>query len=92
MWKRHALESRKKTALCFPTRHAENRLEIMRKAFTDTIKDTEFLAEAKKANLDINPTDGAELERNVKEVFNLEPGATAQSQRDSQVVLRTSQM
>jgi tripartite-type tricarboxylate transporter receptor subunit TctC len=51
----------------------KDRVEIMRKAFTDTIKDPEFLAEARKANLDINPMDGAELERMVKEVFNLEP-------------------
>ena len=27
----------------------------MRKAFMDTMKDPEFLGEAKKANLDINP-------------------------------------
>jgi hypothetical protein len=39
----------------------------------DTMRDPEFLAEAKKAKLDINPLDGAELERNVKEVFNLDP-------------------
>jgi hypothetical protein len=57
----------------FPPGTPKNRLAIVRKAFMDTIKDPEFLAEAKKANLDINPTDGAELERNVKEVFNLEP-------------------
>jgi len=51
----------------------KERVEILRKAFMETMKDTEFLAEAKKANLDINPLDGAELEKNVKEVFNLEP-------------------
>lgn len=57
----------------FPPGTPKDRVEILRKAFMNTIKDPEFLAEAKKANLDINPTDGAELERNVKEVFNLEP-------------------
>ena len=36
------------------------------------MKNTEFLAEAAKAKLDINPLDGAELERNVQEVFNLD--------------------
>ena len=51
----------------------KDRVEIMRTAFMDTIKDPEFLAEAKKASLDINPLDGAELERSVKEVFNLDP-------------------
>ena len=50
----------------------KDRVEILRKAFLETMKDPEFLAEAKKANLDINPLDGAELERNVKEVFNLD--------------------
>jgi len=51
----------------------KERVDILRKAFTDTMKDQEFLAEAKKAKLDINPLDGAELERNVREVFNLDP-------------------
>ena len=51
----------------------KDRLMTLRKAFMDTMKDPEFLADAKKAKLDINPLDGAELERNVKEVFNLDP-------------------
>jgi hypothetical protein len=38
-----------------------------------TMKDPEFLAEAQKAKLDINPLDGAALESNVKDVFNLDP-------------------
>jgi tripartite-type tricarboxylate transporter receptor subunit TctC len=50
----------------------KERVEILRKAYMDTMKDAEFLAEAKKAKLDINPLDGAELERNVREVFNLD--------------------
>ena len=50
----------------------KDRVEILRKAFMDTIKDPEFLAEAVKANLDINALDGATLERNVKEVFNID--------------------
>ena len=35
----------------------------------NTLKDSEFLAEAKKARLDIEPADGAELEQNVREIF-----------------------
>ena len=50
----------------------KDRVQILRKAYTDTMKDAAFLAEAKKANLDITPTDGAELEKNVREIFNLE--------------------
>jgi hypothetical protein len=37
------------------------------------MKDSEFLADARKAKLDVNPLDGAELEKNVREVFNLDP-------------------
>ena len=51
----------------------KDRVQILRKAFMDTMKDPEFLADANKAKLDINPLDGAELEKNVKEVFNLDP-------------------
>ena len=50
-----------------------DRVALLRKAFMATMKDPEFLAEAQKAKLDINPLDGAELESNVKEVFSLEP-------------------
>jgi tripartite-type tricarboxylate transporter receptor subunit TctC len=56
-----------------PPATPKDRVEILRRAFTDTMKDPEFLAEAKKANLDINPETGAELEQNVKNIFKLEP-------------------
>ena len=45
---------------------------ILRKAFMAVMKDPEFLADAKKAKFDINPLDGAELERDVREVFKLD--------------------
>ena len=48
------------------------RVEILRQAYMATMKDPEFLADAAKARLDVNPLDGAELEKNVKEVFNLD--------------------
>lgn len=51
----------------------KDRLITLQRAFMDVMKDGEFLAEAKKAKLDINPLDGAELERNVREMFNLDP-------------------
>lgn len=56
-----------------PPQTPKDRVQILRKAFTDTMKDPEFLADAKKANLDVNPTDGAELEQNVREIAKLEP-------------------
>lgn len=55
-----------------PPKTPKNRIAILQKAFMDTMKDPEFLADAKKAKLDINPLDGAELERTVKAVFDLD--------------------
>jgi tripartite-type tricarboxylate transporter receptor subunit TctC len=60
-----------------PPNTPKDRVQIIRKAFMDTMKDPEFLAEAKKANLDINPEDGATLEQNVKEILKLEPSLVA---------------
>jgi tripartite-type tricarboxylate transporter receptor subunit TctC len=56
----------------FPPETPKDRVETLRRAFMSTMKDQEFLAEAAKAKLDINPLDGATLETNVKEVFNLD--------------------
>jgi tripartite-type tricarboxylate transporter receptor subunit TctC len=60
-----------------PPNTPKDRVQIIRKAFMDTMKDPEFLAEAKKANLDINPMDGAELEQNVREILKLDPALVA---------------
>jgi len=57
----------------------KDRVEVLRKAFMDTMKDVEFLAEATKAKLDITPLDGAELERNVRGVFDLDPALVAKA-------------
>ena len=43
----------------------------------DTMKNPEFLADAKKAKLDLNPDDGAGLERNVKDILDIEPTLVA---------------
>jgi tripartite-type tricarboxylate transporter receptor subunit TctC len=51
----------------------KDRVDLLRKAFMDTMKDAEFAAELKKAKLDLNPLDGATLERNVRELFALDP-------------------
>jgi tripartite-type tricarboxylate transporter receptor subunit TctC len=51
----------------------KDRLMTLRKAFMAAMKDPEFLADARKAKLDINPLDGEELEQNVKDIFKLDP-------------------
>jgi len=55
-----------------PSGTPKDRVETLRGAFMSTMKDQEFLADAAKAKLDINPLDGATLETNVKEVFKLD--------------------
>jgi len=55
----------------------EEPVQILRKAFMTTMNDPEFLTETKKANLDINPLDGAELEQHIKEIFKLDAAQIA---------------
>jgi tripartite-type tricarboxylate transporter receptor subunit TctC len=54
-------------------RTPKDRLEILRKAFAATLTDPEFIAEAKKANLDINPLTGDEVKKTVDDLFKLNP-------------------
>ncbi|HEU4343253.1 MAG TPA: tripartite tricarboxylate transporter substrate-binding protein [Candidatus Binatia bacterium] len=51
----------------------KDRVQIMRKAFMDTMKDREFLADAEKSKLDIEPLSGEELEKTVLGLFKLSP-------------------
>lgn len=46
-----------------------DRVEALRKAFMETVKDPEFLAEAKKAQLEIEPLSGQDVEALVNEIF-----------------------
>ncbi|HXG52960.1 MAG TPA: tripartite tricarboxylate transporter substrate-binding protein [candidate division Zixibacteria bacterium] len=50
-----------------------DRVQILRKAFADTLKDPDFLAEAKKARLEVNPLGGEEVGRIVADLFSLSP-------------------
>jgi len=45
----------------------------LRKAFTDTMTDKDFLAEAEANKFEINPVDGEELEKLVKDVYQTPP-------------------
>jgi tripartite-type tricarboxylate transporter receptor subunit TctC len=51
----------------------KDRVQLLRKAFMDTLKDPEFLTEASKIKLDIDPMSGEELERTVHGLFKLDP-------------------
>jgi tripartite-type tricarboxylate transporter receptor subunit TctC len=55
----------------------QDRVQILRKAFADTLKDPEFLTEAKKAQLDVNPLSGEEVKSTVESMFQLNPALAA---------------
>ncbi len=50
----------------------KDRVKILQKAFTDTMKDPEFLADAKKSQLDIDPLSPEEVEKTVARFFTLD--------------------
>jgi tripartite-type tricarboxylate transporter receptor subunit TctC len=50
----------------------KDRLEVLRRAFHETLKDSEFLADAKKSNLNIDPVSGEELDKIVSSMFGLD--------------------
>jgi tripartite-type tricarboxylate transporter receptor subunit TctC len=56
-----------------PPRMRPEHVKILRDAFTKTMKDPEFLAEAKKKRLDIDPTTGEEVEALTRDVMNQPP-------------------
>src|SRR5882672_10928785 len=56
-----------------PPRTPKDRVEILRKALQDTMKDPDFLADAAKSRLDIDPVTGTELENLVRGLFKLRP-------------------
>jgi tripartite-type tricarboxylate transporter receptor subunit TctC len=47
----------------------DDRLTALRKAFMDTMKDPEFLAEAEKGKLEITPVSGEDIQKLVTEVY-----------------------
>ncbi len=55
----------------------KSRVQLLRRAFADTLKDPDLLAEAKKANLDIQYVSGEETEGVVQGLFKIEPAFIA---------------
>jgi tripartite-type tricarboxylate transporter receptor subunit TctC len=50
----------------------KDRVQILRRAFRETMKDKDFLAEAVKSKLDIDPLSGEEVEKIVSGLFKLD--------------------
>jgi tripartite-type tricarboxylate transporter receptor subunit TctC len=55
----------------------KDRVDALRRALMATLKDPEFLAEAQKAKLSIDPVTGEELHKLVADVFTLDPALVA---------------
>ena len=55
----------------------KDRVQMLRKAFLETMKDKAFLAEAEKARLVVDPATGEEMEKMVADLFKLDPALLA---------------
>ena len=55
----------------------KQRVQILRKAFTATMNDPGFLADAEKSNLDVSPLTGEELEKTVHGLLKTSPALLA---------------
>ena len=60
-----------------PPNTPKDRVQLLRTAFAETLTDSDFVAEARKANIEINPVGGDELSRSVQGVLQLESGLVA---------------
>jgi hypothetical protein len=56
----------------------EQRVRTLQKAFSDTLKDSQFLAEAEKAKLEIDPVDGPGIEKMVNGLYEIDPAIVNQ--------------
>lgn len=55
----------------------KERVQMLRAAFVDTLKDPQFVADAKKSKLDLDPLTGEELERTVAGLLKISPATLA---------------
>lgn len=58
----------------------KERVQMLARAFQETLRDKEFLGEAEKTKLDIDLVTGEELEKAVASIFNLDPVIVARLQ------------
>jgi tripartite-type tricarboxylate transporter receptor subunit TctC len=56
----------------------KDRVQMLRTAFVETMKDPEFLADTKKSRLDTQPLTGEEVEKIVAQLFKIEPAVVNQ--------------
>src|SRR5262245_57819695 len=56
-----------------PPATPKDRVQVLRKAFEDTLKDPEFLADAKKSKLNVDPVSADAIEKDISSLFKLDP-------------------
>lgn len=56
----------------------KDRVDILRSAFDRTMTDPDFLAEAKKSKLDIDPIPGSEIQQTINRLFSISPDLVKQ--------------
>jgi tripartite-type tricarboxylate transporter receptor subunit TctC len=56
-----------------PPNVPQKRVETLRAAFMDTMKDPEFIAQAKKLNLDLDPMSGTDMQSLIASTFDVTP-------------------
>jgi tripartite-type tricarboxylate transporter receptor subunit TctC len=57
----------------FPPTTPKDRLEVLRRAFRETIQSPDYAADAQKSMLRVDPASGQELERTAERLFKLSP-------------------
>jgi hypothetical protein len=72
-------------AYSLPPGVAKDRLLILQQGFVATMKDPEFLAETKKANLVVSPIDGPTITKIVAELYTVEPKLLAKFREITEV-------
>lgn len=72
-------------AYSVPPRVPKDRLIVLQKAFIASMKDPDFLAETKKANLVVSPIDGPGIAKIVAELYSVEPKLLARFREITEV-------
>jgi tripartite-type tricarboxylate transporter receptor subunit TctC len=60
-------------AYALPPVTPKDRVQLLRKAFMDTLSSPEFLADTQKTKLNLDPSPGEELDRTINRLFKLPP-------------------
>jgi hypothetical protein len=60
-----------------PPGMAKDRLELLQRAFMQSFKDPDLIAEAKRSQLDIGPVDGPTITKTLSGLYDLKPATVA---------------